>query len=86
MSALELEMRARVLAVSSNSPGYKTVRELAIKAEKQNKSMVAINGLEYFQKGEYQVDGYENLNLGPSLCYGDIYCRAHLFNKAISSI
>lgn len=85
MSALELEMRARVLAVSSNSPGYKTVRELAIKAEKQNKSMVAINGLEYFQKGEYQVDGYENLNLGPSLMLsGDIYRRAHLFNQAIS--
>ena len=85
MPALELEMRARVLAVSSNSPGYKTVRELAIKAEKQNKSMVAINGLEYFQKGEYQVDGYENLNLGPSLMLsGDIYRRAHLFNQAIS--
>lgn len=83
--ALELEMRARVLAISSNSPGYKTVRELAIKAEKQNKSMVAINGLEYFQKGEYQVDGYENLNLGPSLMLsGDIYRRAHLFNQAIS--
>lgn len=85
MPALELEMRARVLAVSSNSPGYKIVRELATKAEKQNKSMVAINGLEYFQKGEYQVDGYENLNLGPSLMLsGDIYRRAHLFNKAIS--
>ena len=85
LPALELEMRARVLAVSSNSPGYKTVRELAIKAEKQNKSMVAINGLEYFQKGEYQVDGYENLNLGPSLMLsGDIYRRAHLFNQAIS--
>ena len=85
MPALELEMRARVLAISSNSPGYKTVRELAIKAEKQNKSMVAINGLEYFQKGEYQVDGYENLNLGPSLMLsGDIYRRAHLFNQAIS--
>ena len=85
MPALELEMRARVLAVSSNSPGYQTVRELAIKAEKQNKSMVAINGLEYFQKGEYQVDGYENLNLGPSLMLsGDIYRRAHLFNQAIS--
>ena len=85
MPALELEMRARVLAVSSNSPGYKTVRELAIKAEKQNKSMVAINGLEYFQKGEYQVDGYENLNLGPSLMLsGDICRRAHLFNQAIS--
>ena len=85
MPALELEMRARVLAVNSNSPGYKTVRELAIKAEKQNKSMVAINGLEYFQKGEYQVDGYENLNLGPSLMLsGDIYRRAHLFNQAIS--
>ena len=85
MPALELEMRARVLAVSSNSPGYKTVRELAIKAEKQNKSMVAINGLEYFQKGEYQVDGYDNLNLGPSLMLsGDIYRRAHLFNQAIS--
>ena len=83
--ALELEMRARVLAISSNSPGYKTVRELAIKAEKQNKSMVAINGLGYFQKGEYQVDGYENLNLGPSLMLsGDIYRRAHLFNQAIS--
>ena len=85
MPALELEMRARVLAISSNSPGYKTVRMLATKAEKQNKSMVAINGLEYFQKGEYQVDGYENLNLGPSLMLsGDIYRRAHLFNQAIS--
>ena len=85
MPALELEMRARVLAISSNSPGYEAVRMLAIKAEKQNKSMVAINGLEYFQKGEYQVDGYENLNLGPSLMLsGDIYRRAHLFNQAIS--
>ena len=85
MPALELEMRARVLAISSNSPGYEAVRMLAIKAEKQNKSMVAINGLEYFQKDEYQVDGYENLNLGPSLMLsGDIYRRAHLFNQAIS--
>ena len=85
MPALELELRARVLAISRNSPGYESVRVLATKAEKQNQSLVAINGLEYFRKGEYEIDGYENLNLGPSLMLsGDIYRRAHLFNRAIS--
>ena len=85
MPALELELLARVLAISRNSPGYESVRVLATKAEKQNQSLVAINGLEYFRKGEYEIDGYENLNLGPSLMLnGDIYRRAHLFNRAIS--
>jgi len=85
MPALELELRARMLAISKSSPGYDSVRELATKAEQQNQNLVAINGLEYFQKGEYEVDGYENLNLGPSLMLsGDIYRRAHLFNRAIS--
>ena len=82
---LEVELLARVLAASKDSPGYAAVRSLALKAEENGRSLIALNGLNHFQSGEYDIDGFGNLNLGPSLLLsGDIYRKTGLYERAIS--
>tara|TARA_Y100001934_G_scaffold110909_1_gene135787 strand:- start:15373 stop:17637 length:2265 start_codon:yes stop_codon:yes gene_type:complete len=85
LTALETELRARVLEASKTTPGYSYVRDLAANALLLNRDLVAINGLKHFQSGEYGVEKSVNFNIGPSLILsGDIYRASGFFDQAIT--
>ena len=85
LPVLEIELRSRRLIASDAPESFRTVKDLAKKAFKENYPLIALNCLHSFHDAEFQLAEYKNLNLGPSLILsGDIYRYSGIYDRAIA--